>query len=572
MLRWHALAINDVAVYKHKGWRAVTASDDHTLVVWDLQQGKRVGEPLRCHSDAVTCVEVLPDHRTALSGSADQTLCLWDLETGTPIHHSIGRDSPGYPINIKDLQGRLQVKNDLDLGHQGGITALRVFNKGRKAISAAADKKLLVWDLETVLPITRLIQNEEVVRCIAVSDDGSWGVTGSNTGTVTVWDLRAGLRLNSMALRNCSPIQSIALFDRGESILFTDREGYRYRWLPQRDLDSNFSEDKLVISALDLHEPSGTALAGAEDGTLQRIDYRTLHTTSQPMHGHTGRVNRVRLFDAGKRAVSVASDSTLRVWDLRQGTAVGKPLEGHTKPVNSVAIFDGGRKAVSASYDKTLRRWDLDTGQPIGKPLEGHKSLVWSVSVFDGGRKAVSASHDSTLRRWDLDTGQPIGNPLEEHEDWVNSVMVFDGGRKAVSASHDKTLRVWDLDTGQPIGKPLEGHTGAVYSVAVFDGGRKAVLASDDKTLRIWNLDTGQPVGKPLVGHTDSVYSVAVFDGGRKAVSASIDRTLRVWDLRDGRLLRTLTCDAIPTCIDTTGNLRIPIVGFADGSIRRVYP
>jgi WD40 repeat protein len=64
--------------------RGVSASDDQTLKVWDLESGKKL-QTLAGHRDGVNGVAVTPDGKRAVSASRDQTLKVWDLETGKVV-------------------------------------------------------------------------------------------------------------------------------------------------------------------------------------------------------------------------------------------------------------------------------------------------------------------------------------------------------------------------------------------------------------------------------------------------------------------------------------------------------
>ena len=66
------------------GRLAVSASEDRTLGVWDLETGRRL-RTLAGHLDSVWGVALGADERLAVSDPEDKSLKLWDLETGRII-------------------------------------------------------------------------------------------------------------------------------------------------------------------------------------------------------------------------------------------------------------------------------------------------------------------------------------------------------------------------------------------------------------------------------------------------------------------------------------------------------
>jgi WD40 repeat protein len=88
------------------------------LILWDIETGAAVRR-FKGHTDAVWCVAVAPDGRTALSGSADGTLILWDIETGDAMRTLTG--------------------------HEGAVYCLAISPDGRQALSGSADRSVILW-------------------------------------------------------------------------------------------------------------------------------------------------------------------------------------------------------------------------------------------------------------------------------------------------------------------------------------------------------------------------------------------------------------------------------------------
>ena len=65
--------------------RAISASRDGTLKLWDLESGREV-RTLEGRSGIVNSVAITPDGRRAISCSIGDVLKTWDLESGRELH------------------------------------------------------------------------------------------------------------------------------------------------------------------------------------------------------------------------------------------------------------------------------------------------------------------------------------------------------------------------------------------------------------------------------------------------------------------------------------------------------
>lgn len=277
------------------------------------------------------------------------------------------------------------------------------------------------------------------ISCVAFSPDGRWAVSGSNDGSVRLWEVDTG-----------------------------------------RQVDRFSGHTKRVWSATYFPD-NRRFLTGSEDRSVRIWDGqngRQLHCYDDWTYRY------VALSPDCRRAVTPSHyDGKLRLWNLETGKELGR-LSGHTSWVLSLAFSPDGHHVLSGSKDGTLRLWNVEDLREIRR-LVGATSWLLCVAFSPDGRRVIGGGGDSAIHLWQAANGRELRQ--FRHNDWVNSTVFSPDGRRLLSGSHDGTVRLWDVETGTELHR-FEGHTGVVLSVAVSPNGRYALSGSEDNTVRLWRL------------------------------------------------------------------------------------
>ena len=222
------------------GKRALTASFDYTIILWDLTgpEGTVVHRMIG-HDGAVNDAVFVPYQDQAVSVSDDGSLGIWDLQTGKLV-----KRIQAEPVKMLDvavsLDGRYAAAARWDgtvrlydvekmteiavlKGHRGNVNSVAFSRDGSRLYSAAYDGQIIEWsppDGEMLRPVYR---HGWGINSIAAIDDDRL-IFGAINGAAGVVSISKAGRVAELAQRE-RPIQSVKVSADGMMAGFGDGSG-----------------------------------------------------------------------------------------------------------------------------------------------------------------------------------------------------------------------------------------------------------------------------------------------------------------------------------------------------------
>jgi WD40 repeat protein/serine/threonine protein kinase len=390
------------------------------------------------------------------------------------------------------------------------------------------------WKRLTDMAVLTLRGHSKLVWSVVFSPDGKRLASGSQDGTVRIWDGAIGSQ-TAVLKGHRDEVFEVAFSPDGTRLASASGDGLAKVW----DVASGST-----VLTLQGHtervwgvafSPDGKQLATASHDRTVRLWDVSSGKQTRVLQGHGDLVMTVAFSPDGKWLASAGKDKMVRIWDAASGRET-LTLPGHTDEIYSVAFSPDGQQLASASWDRTIKLWNASSGREI-RALEGHRERVFSVAFSPDGKRLASASFDRTVKIWNAASGEEILT-LKGHTYWVSSVAFSPNGRRLASASADETVKIWDAAPGQTATQVMrEGHP--CDSVAFSSDGRRLASGGSGKVVRIWDAASSQEL-LTLKGHTGRILSVGFSPDGKELVSAAEDRTVRLWDAKDGHELLRL--------------------------------
>lgn len=284
------------------------------------------------------------------------------------------------------------------------------------------------------------------VRSLMFHPSGNQIVSGSDDGSIRVWDASSGKP--RILQGNPGPVLAVAFSPNGKQLA-----------------SAGGNIDKLAFDVL-LWDLAG-----------ERIATR--------FKGHFFLATSLAFSRDGKTLASGGGDNTIRIWDVANGKSDEIKRLKDDFYINAVAFHPKGKMIATGSNGEVVGLWDIETDK--SKILKGHDRPVMAVAFSPDGRTLASASEvNNLIKIWDVETGKNTAT-LTGHEGTVASIAFHHDGKLLASGSFDKTIKLWDIAAGKATAT-FDGHQAEVYAVAFSPDGRFIASGSKDRTIRFWPI------------------------------------------------------------------------------------
>lgn len=278
------------AAFSRDGRWLATASENRSVVLWDLAAGRAV-RSFSGHQDAVQSVEFSRDGRQLLTGSTDTSAALWDVQSGQLIR------------KFK--------------GHTAGVNSAVFSPDGKKILTGSTDKTAILWDAETGAQIRVFAGHTDELMGVAISPDGKVAATASADRSAILWNLETGAKLFTMKTRDT--VSGIVFSPDGALVAASTYENNLYIWETATGKTIGTTRGvNLDLNSIAFSPDGRRLFTAGKDATAKMWDAKT-RLMVREFGGHSTDLQSVATSPDGQLLLTTSRDGTVRLWDIATG-------------------------------------------------------------------------------------------------------------------------------------------------------------------------------------------------------------------------------------------------------------
>jgi len=277
-------------------------------------------------------------------------------------------------------------------GESGQVNRLAI-SPDKRLLAAAIHKKVYIYEIASAssTPLTCLDAHTMNVTSVSFHSEGKWLVTGSEDGTIRIWDLRS--TQVHRTYDNGAPVNDVCVHPNQGELISCDQAGCIKQW----DLSENLCSHELTpagdvpIRSVSLASDGSCLVAGNNKGKCyvwkineEKSDLPRYQAVTK-FSAHKKYITRVLLSPDVRYLATCSADTTVKIWSISTNYEFKqeKVLQGHQRWVWDCAFSADSAYLVTASSDHTARLWEMASGETV-RQYNGHHKAAVCCALHDG--------------------------------------------------------------------------------------------------------------------------------------------------------------------------------------------
>lgn len=271
-------------------------------------------------------------------------------------------------------------------------------------LTGSASGEFTLWNGLTFNFETILQAHDCAVRAFEWSHAGSWLVSCDTSGVIKYFEPN----MNNVTLfeGHKEPVRDVSWAPDDLRFVTGSDDGSVKIWdFERREIEKSLTGHGYDVRCVKWHPTKSLLVSGSKNALIKFWDPRT-GTDLRTLHDHKNSIQAMSWSPNGNMVASASRDQSIKIFDIR----MMKMIQNYTgQEACSVAWHPVHHDhLVSGGSDGSLKYWNLELPNPVDTVEFAHEGQVWSMDFHPVGHLLATGSSDHTTRWWSR--GRPGAN------------------------------------------------------------------------------------------------------------------------------------------------------------------